>query len=151
MIGFLIILWYGLGMIRFKKIPDDIDQRISLLADLLMKDSDIVFAYLFGGLLRDRRNPLSDVDLALYLKNMKRLDLLTLFGKASQVLGTDEIDLVILNSAPISLAGRILQRREVLIDKDPFLRHRYESRILREFFDFTLKERDILQRRYGIG
>lgn len=138
-------------MIRFKKIPDDIDQRISLLADLLMKDSDIVFAYLFGGLLRDRRNPLSDVDLALYLKNMKRLDLLTLFGKASQVLGTDEIDLVILNSAPISLAGRILQRREVLIDKDPFLRHRYESRILREFFDFTLKERDILQRRYGIG
>jgi len=138
-------------MIRFKKIPDDIDQRIGLLAALLMKDSDIVFAYLFGGLLRDRRNPLSDVDLALYLKSMKRLDPLTLFGKASQVLGTDEIDLVVLNSAPISLAGRILQKREVLIDKDPFLRHRYESRILREFFDFTLKERDILQRRYGIG
>ena len=138
-------------MIRFKRIPDDIDQRIGLLAALLMKDSDIVFAYLFGGLLRDRRNPLSDVDLALYLKSMKRLDPLTLFGKASQVLGTDEIDLVVLNSAPISLAGRILQKREVLIDKDPFLRHRYESRILREFFDFTLKERDILQRRYGIG
>jgi predicted nucleotidyltransferase len=138
-------------MIRFKKIPDDIDQRIGLLAALLMKDSDIVFAYLFGGLLRDRRNPLSDVDLALYLKSMKRLDPLTLFGKASQVLGTDEIDLVVLNSAPISLAGRILQKREVLIDKDPFLRHRYESRILREFFDFTLKERDILQGRYGIG
>jgi hypothetical protein len=138
-------------MIRFKKIPGDIDGRIGLLNDLLNKDSNIIFAYLFGGLLKNRRNPLSDVDLGIYVKSTKRLDYLTLFNKISRFLGTDEIDLVVLNSAPISLAGRILQNRKVLIDKDPFLRHRYESLILREFFDFTLKEREILRRRYGIG
>jgi len=138
-------------MIRFKKIPGDIDRRIGLLNELLNKDSNIIFAYLFGGLLKKRRNPLSDVDLGIYVKNTKGLDYLTLFNKISQFLGTDEINLVVLNSAPISLAGRILQNRKVLIDKNPFLRHRYESCVLREFFDFAIKEREILHRRYGIG
>ncbi|RPJ03908.1 MAG: nucleotidyltransferase domain-containing protein [Deltaproteobacteria bacterium] len=138
-------------MIRFKKIPDDIAQRIGLLSDLFKGDSNIVFVYLFGGLLKTRRTPLSDVDLGIFLKNVKRLDYLDLFNEVSEVLGTDEVDLVVLNSAPISLAGRILQKRKVLIDKDPFLRHRYESRVLREFFDFAIREKDILQRRYGIG
>jgi uncharacterized protein len=138
-------------MIRFKKIPDDIDQRVALLSDLFATDSNVVFAYLFGGLLNTRRNSLSDVDLGIYVRNTKSLDYLVLFHKISQILGTDEIDLVVLNSAPISLAGRVLQNRKVLIDKDPFLRHRYESRILREFFDFAIREREILRRRYGIG
>lgn len=94
---------------------------------------------------------MSDVDMALYIKSIKELDYLGLFGKISDILGTEEIDLVILNEAPLSLAGRILRSRKVLIDKNPFLRHKYESLVLREFFDFTKKERDILKRRYRIG
>ena len=138
-------------MIRFKKIPEDIHKQIDLLADLFMEDSNIIFAYLFGGLARDKRRPLSDVDLGIYVKNIKRLNFISLFSKISQILSTDEIDLVVLNSAPISFAGRILSKRKILIDKDPFLRHRYESRILREFSNFTIKEKEILHRRYGIG
>ena len=138
-------------MIRFKKIPEDIHKRIDLLTDLFMENPNILFAYLFGGLARGRRRFLNDVDLGIYVKNIKRLNFLSLFSKMSQILGTDEIDLVVLNSAPISLAGRILRKRKILIDKDPFLRHQYESRILREFFDFAIKEKEILHRRYGIG
>jgi len=138
-------------MIRYRLIPEDIHQKINSLADIFINDSNIIFAYHFGGLLKDKPNPLSDVDIAVYVKNIKKLDYLDLFCNIANVLGTDEIDLVILNTAQLSLAGRILQNRKVLIDKDPFLRHRYESIILREFFDFTIKERDILKRRYGIG
>ena len=138
-------------MIRFKKIPENIHQKIDLLIDLFMEDPNIIFAYLFGGLVRGKRKPLSDIDLGIYVKNIKGLDYLSLFSKISQILCTDEIDLVVLNSAPISLAGRILKERKLLMDKDPFLRHQYESRILREFFDFTIKEKEILYGRYGIG
>ena len=138
-------------MIRFKKIPEDIHKHIDLLTHLFMEDPNILFAYLFGGLVRGQRKPLSDVDLGIYVKNVKRLNFLSLFSKISQILCTDEIDLVVLNTAPISFAGRILQKRKILIDKDPFLRHQYESRILREFFDFTIREKEILHRRYGIG
>jgi predicted nucleotidyltransferase len=137
-------------MIRYRPIPENIHQKINSLADIFINDPNIIFAYLFGGLLKDKPNPLSDVDIAVYVKNIKKLDYLELFGNIADILGTDEIDLVILNTAQLSLAGRVLQNRKILIDKDPFLRHRYESIILREFFDFTLKERDILKRRYGI-
>jgi len=132
-------------------IPEDILQKINSLVDIFINDSNIVFAYLFGGLLKDKPNPLSDVDVAVYVKNIKKLDYLELFGRIANVLGTDEIDLVILNTAQLSLTGRVLQNRKVLVDKNPFLRHKYESIILRELFDFTIKERDILKRRYGIG
>ena len=138
-------------MIRFKRIPEDIRKQLDLLADLFMDDPNIIFAYLFGGMARGKRRPLSDVNLGIYVRNVKRLDFLSLFSEISRILGTDEIDLVVLNSAPISLAGRILRKRKILIDKEPFLRHQYESRILREFFDFAVKEKEILRRRYGIG
>ncbi|MGQ9570870.1 MAG: type VII toxin-antitoxin system MntA family adenylyltransferase antitoxin [Thermodesulfovibrionales bacterium] len=138
-------------MIRYKIIPEDIYQKIDSLAGFFLKDSNIIFAYLFGGLLKDRQNPLRDIDVAVYVKYIKKLEYLELFGNIANVLGTDEIDLVILNNAPLSLTGRVLQNREVVVDKDPFLRHRYESTVLRKFFDFKIKERDILKRRYGIG
>ncbi len=140
-----------ISMIRLKKIPENIHQKMGALTDLLMNDSHIIFAYLFGGLLRGRLNPLSDVDLAIFVRTPRKLDYLELFSRIASVLGTDEIDLVILNKAPLSLTGRILQNRKVLADKQPFLRHKYESLILREFFDFTIKEKNILRRRYGIG
>ena len=136
-------------MIRFRKIPEDIHKRIDSLVDLFQSDFNIIFSYLFGGLVKERLNPLSDVDLSVYLRDPKKLDYLQLIGRISNVLGTDEIDLVILNQAPLSLAGRILQSRRVLNDRDPFFRHKYESLILRKFFDFTLKERNILKGRYG--
>ena len=71
-------------MIHFKKIPEDIHQKIDLLTDLFMEDSNIIFAYLFGGLVRDERKPLSDVDLGIYVKNIKGLNYLSLFSKISQ-------------------------------------------------------------------
>lgn len=138
-------------MIRFKKLPKNIHQKIIPLTQLFDDASEVVFAYLFGGLVKVRKNPLSDIDIAVYIKDMKELDYIGLFGKITDVLGTDEVDLVILNTSPISLTGRILQNRKVLTDKNPFLRHRYESITLRKYFDFAIKERDILKRRYKVG
>jgi predicted nucleotidyltransferase len=138
-------------MIRFQRIPEDIHVRMEHLGDLFMKEPNILFVYLFGGLTKKMANPLSDVDLAVYVKTAKKLDYLKLYGKISRILRTEEIDLVILNDTPLSLAGRILQNRKVLVDKAPFLRQTYESLTLRKYFDFAIKEREILRGRYGIG
>ncbi|MEW6161893.1 MAG: nucleotidyltransferase domain-containing protein [Nitrospirota bacterium] len=73
-------------MIRYKLIPEDIHQKINSLKGLFTSDSNIVFAYLFGGLLKDKPNPLSDVDVAVYVKNIKKLDYLELFGNIANVL-----------------------------------------------------------------
>ena len=88
-------------MIRFKPLPEDIEQRLPLAAEYLRSHPKVVFAYLFGGLARGERRPLSDVDIAVCLADTvgaadAKLDIL---GKMIDILGTDEIDLVILNTA----------------------------------------------------
>ena len=63
----------------------------------------------------------------------------------------EHADLVILNTASLPLKARIIQNKKVLVDKDPNLRYSFESLTLREYFDFSIKEKDILYRRYKIG
>ncbi|MEK6814921.1 MAG: nucleotidyltransferase domain-containing protein [Nitrospirota bacterium] len=140
-------------MIKFERLPHDILSRLPGAQDLLMQDENVIFAYLFGSLAGGAPKPLSDVDIAVYLLGTKNFAeyKLQLFDRLSAVLGTSELDLVILNTAPVSLSGRILQHRRVLVDKEPFRRHAYESNTLREFFDFRTKEGALLTRRYGIG
>lgn len=140
-------------MMKLEKLPADIRSRIPGAVKALAADERVVFAYLFGGLAAGRVSPLSDVDIAVYVSGVSDRGeySLALFDRLSDALGTAELDLVILNAAPISFAGRILQNKQLLVDKDPFRRHRYESLTLREFFDFQIKEKAFFARRYGIG
>jgi uncharacterized protein len=140
-------------MIKFEKLPDDIISRIPGVQEVLSRDNRVLFAYLFGGLAAGRVHPLSDLDMAVYLTDTVELALykLALFDNLTEALGTAEIDLVVLNTASISIAGRVLQNRRLLIDKAPFRRHAWESLILRQFFDFRVKENELFARRYGIA
>ena len=140
-------------MIKFEKIHADILLNIPMAKDVLERDKNVVFAYLFGGLAKGRVMPLSDVDVAVYLNSMENLPQykLELFDRLTDILGTSEVDLVILNKASISLVGRILAGKQVIVDKQPYRRHRYESVALREFFDFRIKEDNIFSSRYNLG
>ena len=140
-------------MIKFEKLPADILSRIPEAKRVLSEDDNVVFAYIFGGLVEKKIKPLSDVDIAVYLSNTDDLAeyKLHLFDKLSNALRTSEIDLIILNNAPLSITGRILQNRQILLDKNPPVRHAYESLILRKYFDFKVKEDALFSMRYGIG
>ena len=138
-------------MIKQNTLSSETLSRLALLEPLLISDSRIIFAYIFGGLAMGEQRPLSDVDIAVYLDSYvdKAEAKLEILGSLTDILKTDEIDLVILNCAPISLVGRILKKKRVLVDKQPFLRHSFESLALREYFDFSRLEQDILFRRFA--
>lgn len=140
-------------MITYEKIPDSAFSRLPLIKQIINEEKQIVFAYLFGGLSDGPPKPLSDIDIAVYLSNCSNISdyKLHLFNRLSETLNTAEIDLIILNTASTSLEGRILMKKIIIADKEPQLRYRYESLALRKFFDFQIKERQILHRRYGIG
>lgn len=126
---------------------------IKALKSILEMDERVTFAYLFGSVTRKENNVLSDIDIAVYLCDncepaAAKLDII---GKLMELLGDDCFDLVILNIAPLPLAARIVSCREILVDREPFLRQRYESQILREYFDFSRLENAILNRRYALG
>ena len=140
-------------MIRDKVLPRDIEQRLEGLGAILDGCPDVLFAYLFGGAGAGRLTPLSDVDVAVYLADLRdgTDQIAGLLTKVTAHLGTDEVDLIVLNTAPTALRGRILRTRQVICDRAPFVRHRFESRTLREFFDFRVFEQRLLDRRFGHG
>jgi predicted nucleotidyltransferase len=140
-------------MIKFERLPEDILSKIAEGNKVLSDDDNVVFVYLFGGLAEGKVTPLSDIDIAVFLKSAHNVAeyKLGLFDRLADSFGTSEIDLVILNTAPISLTGRILQKKQILIDKDPPRRHIFESVSLRKFFDFKIIEDKYFLRRYGIG
>lgn len=55
-------------MIKYKKLPENIMQLLPEAVNYLESYPRIFFAYLFGGLARGKPQPLSDVDIAVYLK-----------------------------------------------------------------------------------
>ena len=139
-------------MIRFKPLPEDIEQRLPLAAEYLRSHPRVVFAYLFGGLARGEHRPLSDVDIAVYLAGSVTADVkLDILGKLIDILGTDEIDLVILNTAPPLLAMNVLRKKQVVADNEPAMRHRFESLSFRKYFDFLPVELDMLKKKMTHG
>ena len=140
-------------MIRYSPLPENIDQLLPEADEYLRADKDILFAYLFGSLARKKAGPLSDVDIAVYCEEgsffpEKKLEIL---GNLAGILKTDEIDLVVLNRAPLAIRMKILEHKKVIVDKEPLIRHRYESMTMRQYFDFSYKESFILRKRFFRG
>ena len=107
-------------MIRYKKIGHNIYPLLELLQKSLSLDEEIVFAYVFGSYGLERPDPLSDVDIALYLVSAERIwkKKMKLIGDITAILKTDEVDLVILNEAPLSLCYQVLRTGKLLFSKN---------------------------------
>ena len=140
-------------MIKYTQLPENIGLLLTRAGAYLKSRSDVSFAYLFGGLAKEKPTPLSDVNIAIYLSEgvdivERKMEIL---GRLMILLETDEIDLVILNTAPLTLRMKILESKKIIADNDPFLRHGYESLTMRKYFDFSIKEMGILERRFLHG
>ena len=140
-------------MIKFNKLPENILELLPGAVEYLEFHPKILFSYLFGSLAKGGPFPLSDVDIAVYLA--ERLNVadnkLDILGNLMNILQTDEIDLVVLNTANLPLVIRILRKKKIIVDKDPYARHIFESLAMRKYFDFSIIENAILQRRYMHG
>lgn len=100
----------------------------------------VVAAMLIGSQARGTAGPLSDVDIAVWhepgLDPATRLRLrLDLATAASRALGTDEVDIVLLNRATPLMRHRAIRDGVRLVDRDPRARVRFETRGLLEYLD----------------
>jgi uncharacterized protein len=129
------------------------DDIIGVTSKYLEDRDDITFAYLFGSYAKGNQTHLSDIDIAVYMKYDNHVfdKKLQILSDLTKILETDDIDLVILNKAPISLLTKILAVKIILIDKDPPVRHAFESLNMRMGFDFSFLEKRILEQRFLNG
>lgn len=107
----------------------------------------IASAYLFGSQALGKIGPMSDVDIAILLKEdaPKGRELIHeedyLAYKITVALGVKEVDLIDLNSQRLIFRHNVLRTGKLIYDADPRFRISFEMRVITEFCDFepTLK------------
>jgi len=109
------------------------------LARALDRDH-VVAGMLFGSQAAGQAGALSDVDIAVWLDpelpGEERIALRRDLSLAAiEALGTDEIDMVVLNGAPPLLRHRVLAGGTRLFDRDPRARVRLETKAMLDYFD----------------
>lgn len=121
------------------RVPAIDDAALERLAGALDRDG-VVAAMLIGSQARGTAGPLSDVDIAVWhdpnLDSRGRFDLqLHLASDAGGALGTDEIDVVMLNHAPPLLQHRSIRDGRRLVERDHEERVRLETRAVLDYLD----------------
>ena len=95
---------------------------------------------LIGSQARGDAGPLSDVDIAVWhepdLDAAARLQLqLQIAGAAAKAVGSDEVDVVLLNKAPPLMRHRAMRHGKRLVERDRDERVRMETRAMLEYLD----------------
>ena len=119
-----------------------------------LADESVAFAYLFGSRATGSARPASDTDIAVLpvpgLSREQRRTLRERIANLFEVPAHSEVDVVLLDEAPLPLRGRVLRQRRVLYSADEPLRVRWESLTGRMFADSRLKldelDRELLMR-----
>ena len=119
-------------------------QKLTKLRSLFRKYKSIQLVYLFGSRATGKSGPASDYDFAVYVNPKNQGEsfdlLLTLMVQIPLILGTDKVDVVILNQLDsILLKHNIVQEGQVLFEI-PSIRLTLELAIIGEYRDFRIME-----------
>ncbi len=115
------------------KIPD--------VADYLANIPQIISAYLFGSYAKGEQDQISDVDIALLFQpdlsdeEMAKLEL-SIWQKLAAILCTDEIDVLVLNQAPLVMQFEIIRTGKRICNNDNDRRIDFEVRACNRYWDF---------------
>ena len=105
----------------------------------------VEIVYLFGSQARDDVGKISDVDIAILLPNESGTEecaqrQLYFLDKLTSYLKSDDVDVVILNHAPLLLQHRIVRDGKVIFCSNDRKRVHYEARVIRDYLDFRYFE-----------
>ncbi|MEO0115376.1 MAG: nucleotidyltransferase domain-containing protein [candidate division WOR-3 bacterium] len=126
-------------MIKKTPITHDLKKVFPSLAQRLAQEKDILFAYIGGSYGKGKEGPLSDIDIAIFLTNnaedyfVKKIEL---YNLATEVLCTDEVDIIILNEATSEFAFNLIKNSTLLLSNDEAKRIVFETKVIREYQDF---------------
>lgn len=97
------------------------EQALENIQNYLARQQDIIAVYLFGSFGTEFQNKYSDIDLGVIFFQTSPVDLgreLTLEAELSLLLGTDGIDVVNLNRAPVQLCFKAVSKGTILFEAD---------------------------------
>lgn len=124
-----------------KKIPSDVKKNIPVIVKKLSFDKEVTALYVFGSLAKNNLKPLSDLDFGILLSG--KLTKSKRFSKHLQLIGifcdtfhTDEIDLVVMNDAPLRFCYNIIQSGKLLLVLNKVELINFQENVVKKFLDF---------------
>ena len=97
-------------------------------AAAVLRNAGARFAYLYGSRAGGEYRPDSDIDIAAYFGGGQP-------PQAFDILLPSRVDLLVLDHAPLELAGRVAVRGRLLFEEDPVSRVRWEATTRKIYFD----------------
>jgi predicted nucleotidyltransferase len=93
----------------------------------VLRQAGARFAYLFGSRASGSHRAESDIDIAAYFGDQA--------PNSFEILLPPEVDLLVLDHAPLELAGRVAVGGTLLFEDDPVARVRWEATTRKIYFD----------------
>ncbi|MHB0876095.1 MAG: type VII toxin-antitoxin system MntA family adenylyltransferase antitoxin [Anaerolineae bacterium] len=123
-----------------------LDEKVVERLRAVLRQEDVVLAYLFGSVARGDAGPLSDVDIAvLFGRDLSRgeaWDAMLRLGSEVSIALDQEADVVVLEIAPPTLRFAVIDEGLVFLNDDEDRRVNFEVRAIAEYQD-TQHIRDI--------
>lgn len=119
----------------------EIKKEIFKIATAVFRDTQVLFAYLYGSYAVDQASPFSDLDIGIYtpmLSLREQLDLeMALALEIDKMLAQGPVsDVRIMNSLPLAVAGKIITEGILIYCHDDRARVDYETVLRSAYFDF---------------
>ncbi len=109
---------------------------------VLEKESEVLFAYLFGSYAKGTQDKKSDIDVAIYLKDQNLLEIDPLYPsrlaiKIEKALAEKRtVDVRVLNDSTLRFKSQVLRYGKLLHTKDEKKRIEFETSSLAHYYDF---------------
>lgn len=118
---------------------------LDALRHVLAGDPRIAYALVFGSVAHGKSHALSDLDVAVGIRDRRRLDVLEIgdiVTKLESAAGR-QVDLVMLDEAPPGLAYRVFRDGQVLLERDRAALVDRKARAILEYLDFQPVEEQL--------
>jgi predicted nucleotidyltransferase len=103
----------------------------------VLRRAGVVVAYLFGSRAVGRNRNTSDADVAVLVDGERGLlEQEALADRLARAMGVPDVDIIVLDEAPLELRGRIVQEGRVLFSADEARRVAFEVLTRSQYFDF---------------
>lgn len=127
----------------------EIEKKIK---DILVKKSEISFAFAHGSFVKEGH--FQDIDIAIFLDQIPEhlLDYeLSLETELMHTVGAYQVDVRVLNTAPLSFKYNVIKNGSILLVKDDNKRTDFQEAVLSHYFDFELYRNNYLRETIGAG
>ncbi len=116
-----------------------LDEKINLLPDFFSKRPGVMAVFLFGSYGTEYQTEHSDIDFAVLSDPCLDIgaEAEVLVG-LTDILGTDRVDLVNLNKAPLNLQFRVVQTGRIIYEKDYITTCDFIERVADRYQDYAI-------------